>query len=155
MGDGSSPYTRGTQILCVVPARICRFIPVHTGNSASMDNEKTPISVHPRTHGELNTSFVPFDTPAGSSPYTRGTLEEEYGGSDTLRFIPVHTGNSSRSACILIILSVHPRTHGELLKRSNRVLSHYGSSPYTRGTPGAVQSLHRSLRFIPVHTGNS
>ncbi len=155
MPFGSSPYTRGTPSAVRSPRLRARFIPVHTGNSNLCLNPDPKYSVHPRTHGELANSTNEDWQYFGSSPYTRGTLAEDTFVFGTIRFIPVHTGNSLTGVRPERVWTVHPRTHGELeisfVSRANLI----GSSPYTRGTPAHRKMTRANFRFIPVHTGNS
>ncbi|ABD41111.1 conserved hypothetical protein [Methanospirillum hungatei JF-1] len=71
------------------------------------------------------------------------------------RFIPIHTGNSQISLSVLLRLSVHPHTHGELAVIPSSIRFIIGSSPYTRGTRFDIELSEDGLRFIPIHTGNS
>ena len=50
---GSSPRTRGTQILNLLHHLLIRFIPAYTGNSFMGVSWVSRKSVHPRVHGEL------------------------------------------------------------------------------------------------------
>ena len=97
---GSSPYTRGTRSGPPVISPLLRFIPVHTGNTIDNPRAATNASVHPRTHGEHSSCGSSSSCPAGSSPYTRGTL-------------PTFSGYKAR-------ITVHPRTHGEHFLHNRR-----------------------------------
>ena len=133
----------------------CRFIPIHTGNSILVASLSRKPPVHPHTHGELFRPMVSIPVIRGSSPYTRGTQEDRHFYRIALRFIPIHTGNSSLYVEWWIAASVHPHTHGELhsLHPVKDILC--GSSPYTRGTPRFFRLTVADERFIPIHTGNS
>ncbi len=125
------------------------------GNSKNLAMSAAIRSVHPRTHGELFYSPPTGMSKNGSSPYTRGTLLTPHQDLFSLRFIPVHTGNSFRYRGMRSRATVHPRTHGEL-QCSHRAPSFAdGSSPYTRGTHQHETGKCYRIRFIPVHTGNS
>ena len=113
-----------------------RFIPVHTGNTSPFYIYSAHQAVHPRTHGEHQFSLFFQAIKVGSSPYTRGTLMAfSISIRSYLRFIPVHTGNTTHRMVITQRGTVHPRTHGE-----------HGSTLLGRRI---------SVRFIPVHTGNT
>ena len=90
-----------------------RFIPVHTGNSYEYTSFAFGSSVHPRAYGEQREQ--PFLALAfcGSSPCIRGTGASIREMAALIRFIPVHTGNSLRSACAYRGSAVHPRAYGE------------------------------------------
>ena len=113
------------------------------------------MTVHPRTHGELEYWQSQDDKQVGSSPYTRGTLTWLENLKNQGWFIPVHTGNSTMNSPDSPSYSVHPRTHGELAPQLTMNVVHNGSSPYTRGTLCFYRLSDYIDRFIPVHTGNS
>ena len=49
---GSSPHTRGTQVLDFFAAAYERFIPAHAGNALPSEHVQKRGTVHPRTRGE-------------------------------------------------------------------------------------------------------
>ena len=106
-----------------------------TGNTTLLNSFCFKNSVHPRGHGEHETTPVPALAPP--------------------RFIPVGTGNTSYNALLLIYLAVHPRGHGEHFKLTVSSNLGSGSSPWARGTPFASEWYFAFLRFIPVGTGNT
>ena len=53
LNTGSSPLTRGTQILIEFGQRIKRFIPAYAGNSCLISTGPLWPTVHPRLRGEL------------------------------------------------------------------------------------------------------
>ncbi len=114
ISNGSSPYTRGTPFDADGFKNGRRFIPIHTGNSPEPVKEEPVQTVHPHTHGELERGERGVVRRLGSSPYTRGTLLIVSVSIDNLRFIPIHTGNSSGTHYTRRSWSVHPHTHGEL-----------------------------------------
>ena len=71
------------------------------------------------------------------------------------RFIPAYAGNSRQERPSGAKSTVHPRLRGELQIPGESSLDVYGSSPLTRGTPGADSSGCRNGRFIPAYAGNS
>ena len=91
----------------------------------------------------------------GSSPLTRGTLELILTRQPSQRFIPAYAGNSRQERPSGAKSTVHPRLRGELQIPGESSLDVYGSSPLTRGTPGADSSGCRNGRFIPAYAGNS
>ncbi|ABD41113.1 conserved hypothetical protein [Methanospirillum hungatei JF-1] len=131
---GSSPYTRGTQHRTNHPEVLVRFIPIHTGNSYCHFFHQGWCAVHPHTHGELQVRDLLTDRHSGSSPYTRGTPASTHSHVSACRFIPIHTGNSRDISRRVIVVSVHPHTHGELYTFVDDAVIRIGSSPYTRGT---------------------
>ncbi len=110
---GSSPCIRGTRGRLVSIGFVCRFIPVHTGNTNQGPQFVNQRPVHPRAYGEHHglTNGPEFD--AGSSPCIRGTHPNLTIGGERTRFIPVHTGNTLRAVVRGLTPAVHPRAYGE------------------------------------------
>ena len=71
------------------------------------------------------------------------------------RFIPARAGNSKQLVSLVVILSVHPRTCGELSSSRRAPSVAIGSSPRVRGTPIMLLNVIHGLRFIPARAGNS
>ena len=132
---GSSPLTRGTltEYLSKWPAS--RFIPAYAGNSKSRPGRTHSITVHPRLRGELTIRISMVICTSGSSPLTRGTLND--------------------SPYKALTRTVHPRLRGELFIVGVNVKSRVGSSPLTRGTRRDEYPVLGHLRFIPAYAGNS
>ncbi len=131
----SSPCIRGTPHCSLPRPQPIRFIPVHTGNTYR------------------NRLGVPFQF--GSSPCIRGTRRDSVSFSLIRRFIPVHTGNTLSTAVDTPLESVHPRAYGEHSASVRQIIYSCGSSPCIRGTPEKVKTVIKTVRFIPVHTGNT
>ena len=132
--SGSSPLTRGTPICENLLRYHVRFIPAYAGNSASATLLRRVDAVHPRLRGELFQIVDGHNVVAGSSPLTRGTLDQFRRPCHYLRFIPAYAGNSVCSGIEAASVAVHPRLRGELAILIGAFLSIYGSSPLTRGT---------------------
>ena len=111
---GSSPLTRGTPGSNVRPKDVLRFIPAYAGNSQDTHLVRDLPSVHPRLRGELTIRISMVICTSGSSPLTRGTLND--------------------SPYKALTRTVHPRLRGELKKLRLRAAATNGSSPLTRGT---------------------
>ena len=91
---GSSPRTRGTPHLACGSRPGIRFIPAYTGNTPSGTRPRTRRTVHPRVHGEhADWDEAEFNF-NGSSPRTRGTLDQVPLLLVEPRFIPAYTGNT-------------------------------------------------------------
>ena len=132
---GSSPLTRGTPGSNVRPKDVLRFIPAYAGNSQDTHLVRDLPSVHPRLRGELTIRISMVICTSGSSPLTRGTLND--------------------SPYKALTRTVHPRLRGELFIVGVNVKSRVGSSPLTRGTPKRGAPVSGSGRFIPAYAGNS
>ena len=132
---GSSPLTRGTHDTLLDLANYCRFIPAYAGNSRYVTRSRELLPVHPRLRGELTIRISMVICTSGSSPLTRGTLND--------------------SPYKALTRTVHPRLRGELFIVGVNVKSRVGSSPLTRGTPKRGAPVSGSGRFIPAYAGNS
>ena len=132
---GSSPLTRGTRAAHRIKNRFHRFIPAYAGNSAGKVLRRRSLTVHPRLRGELRGKKFKDDSIIGSSPLTRGTLNDNGELVITSRFIPAYAGNSLKSMPGMLDLAVHPRLRGELLFILMLAFSY--------------------SRFIPAYAGNS
>ena len=92
---------------------------------------------------------------AGSSPRMRGTLLQQHGFSESLRFIPAYAGNATRRSFVQYAHSVHPRVCGERLNGTGMMHDNAGSSPRMRGTREHLRPFPFSERFIPAYAGNA
>ena len=133
--NGSSPLTRGTQRRSSRGPYRRWFIPAYAGNSQDTHLVRDLPSVHPRLRGELTIRISMVICTSGSSPLTRGTLND--------------------SPYKALTRTVHPRLRGELFIVGVNVKSRVGSSPLTRGTPKRGAPVSGSGRFIPAYAGNS
>ena len=126
-----------------------------TGNTSITQNNIPRSSVHPRGHGEHFRWWRNNTLYHGSSPWARGTPVHIVYAFLLVRFIPVGTGNTYGLAPFLYYSTVHPRGHGEHIKRENECSGFSGSSPWARGThPEGIPAMLLA-RFIPVGTGNT
>ena len=132
---GSSPLTRGTPGSNVRPKDVLRFIPAYAGNSQDTHLVRDLPSVHPRLRGELTIRISMVICTSGSSPLTRGTLND--------------------SPYKALTRTVHPRLRGELLNGAPLSQDQGGSSPLTRGTLFWDFIEEVDERFIPAYAGNS
>ncbi len=115
IGNGSSPWARGTPIVSQWFDLFSRFIPVGTGNTGSPVAVALIVAVHPRGHGEHPLLNKQRHSLNGSSPWARGTRRIIYPKGHNARFIPVGTGNTNYYQNSGEGLAVHPRGHGEHL----------------------------------------
>ena len=113
------------------------------------------ITVYPRAYGEHRMMAAENGSQCGLSPCIRGTLNDVKNNPTRLRFIPVHTGNTSGSSQRISRGAVYPRAYGEHLESHNMQLLTAGLSPCIRGTLRINPARLKRLRFIPVHTGNT
>ena len=92
---GSSPHTRGTCHNVFDAPTQRRFIPAYAGNVRACWFRHRRIAVHPRIRGERRGAPPEGVPPPGSSPHTRGTLDDAQFHFLTSRFIPAYAGNVS------------------------------------------------------------
>ena len=96
---GSSPLTRGKR----GPGRVRRdrqgLIPAHAGKTrAAGDGGRAP-GAHPRSRGENDCMARPILSPTGSSPLTRGKLNDGFVGGGLQGLIPAHAGKTATCLC--------------------------------------------------------
>ena len=152
---GSSPHTRGTRLPIIRRYCTTRFIPAYAGNAASPGRRTVRVAVHPRIRGErAGITRVNGDI-IGSSPHTRGTLDQHLAGVRPTRFIPAYAGNAGRNGRRQPSQPVHPRIRGERSLPHSRSSVSTGSSPHTRGTLAAWRPRSAPPRFIPAYAGNA
>ena len=153
--EGSSPHTRGAP-----PTRFSgrpprRIIPAYAGSThwsgvcfdpgwdhPRIRGEHLPPSVccpafgdHPRIRGEHPPLPDPVPDTVGSSPHTRGALEERQLGYRRRRIIPAYAGS----------------TRG----LSAAMPTHLGSSPHTRGARLGCRRLRHRRGIIPAYAGST
>ena len=152
---GSSPHARGTLRVLSIPVRRPRFIPTCAGNARHPASIRSWTTVHPRIRGERGRAVAAPGADCGSSPHTRGTLDDAQFHFLTSRFIPAYAGNACEKIAYYADHTVHPRIRGErrLMICSRWLIS--GSSPHTRGTPTQASLRVDPPRFIPAYAGNA
>ena len=151
---GSSPPTRGTQLIGLWAGLEGRFIPAYAGNTIPAPIPSTFTAVHHRLRGEHPLFWAIGVSAAGSSPPTRGTLIHAPAATVAARFIPAYAGNTLHQADYgpkgpvhprlrrntwyvgreTSASAVHPRLRGEHGGGVGAVEAGFGSSPPTRGT---------------------
>ena len=134
-GWGSSPLTRGKLTIKVSVHCLVGLIPAHAGKTVSRGGSLAGPVAHPRSRGENRVSST-FDVCAsGSSPLTRGKLDELFQFGEVCGLIPAHAGENP---------------HGSL-----RSIHLMGSSPLTRGKRPASAYLVFMVGLIPAHAGKT
>ena len=153
--SGSSPLTRGKLGVVGVRGPVVGLIPAHAGKTSRQADKARVHEAHPRSRGE-NGGCLPDLLPAlGSSPLTRGKHSSCAKFSHVWRLIPAHAGKTVRQYGEGPSLRAHPRSRGENLSESMGVSSDQGSSPLTRGKPGAVWLACAAYGLIPAHAGKT
>ena len=75
--------------------------------------------------------------------------------ADEVRFIPVHTGNTSAENLHLDPVSVYPCAYREHVNKHAAEVTNAGLSLCIQGTRASSYEILTRKWFIPVHTGNT
>ena len=132
---GSSPLTRGKQDLGLEHLGGGRLIPAHAGKTTPVSSRAQICQAHPRSRGENRIAIYNVTTTGGSSPLTRGKLNDQ-----------LQTFGS---------LVAHPRSRGENINGIRATASRIGSSPLTRGKPIVKAAKAAGTGLIPAHAGKT
>ena len=132
-----------------------RFIPVHTGNTLVSTCAVLVEAVYPCAYREHCQQCHIYGTQHGLSLYIQGTRVNKKPPSWRLRFIPVHTGNTSCICNSARPSSVYPCTYREHNADDFYRYVPTGLSLYIQGTRLSALRPSNQPRFIPVHTGNT
>ena len=134
---GSSPLTRGKQLVRAQRPDAAGLIPAHAGKTTSTTRSGTNPAAHPRSRGENGERAAFNGDREGSSPLTRGKRPSSPSLWDPLRLIPAHAGKTIRPWGRWPAPAAHPRSRGENHDLDYTVPGGMGSSPLTRGKLGA------------------
>ena len=93
---GSSPLTRGKQLIGNVSAGAAGIIPAHAGKTAASGAAPTRAGDHPRSRGENSLGLVTMQPKKGSSPLTRGKHCIDGPAAQGAGIIPAHAGKTYR-----------------------------------------------------------
>ena len=110
---GSSPLTRGKLIAGGVVLDDLGLIPAHAGKTSSTSWATWWTWAHPRSRGENGTWHSPRSRPRGSSPLTRGKLDQRLHRRAPQGLIPAHAGKTGRRPPAYRRAWAHPRSRGE------------------------------------------
>ena len=89
------------------------LIPAHAGKTVSRGGSLAGPVAHPRSRGENRVSST-FDVCAsGSSPLTRGKLDELFQFGEVCGLIPAHAGKTLPQVPSQVGVGAHPRSRGE------------------------------------------
>ena len=112
-------------------------------------------SDHPRSRGEYLICLVDFGHNLGSSPLSRGIRSFSATAQPHSRIIPALAGNTQQPGIRSFLIGDHPRSRGEYLHEAGRKFLSGGSSPLSRGIPGATSPPASATRIIPALAGNT
>ena len=132
--DGSSPLTRGkrrrtrsrrsspvahprsrgenNQRMRAAPAPSW-LIPAHAGKTRGVRPPPRGRSAHPRSRGENGRTITGYRRRYGSSPLTRGKLDQRLHRRAPQGLIPAHAGKTTTFLVQVVRGSAHPRSRGE------------------------------------------
>ena len=147
--SGSSPRTRGAPKPSPNSVTCSRIIPAYAGSTVDTNIDRAEAWDHPRVRGEHDVRCVAIDSYRGSSPRTRGarTMKREPGPRHGI--IPAYAGSTAAPPCSSTASRDHPRVRGEHVDRHDLISNPAGSSPRTRGAPGAGRQARRAGRDHP------
>ena len=138
-----------------MPAGIGGLIPAHAGKTLGLTVDHVIPRAHPRSRGENRRPLVRPERRMGSSPLTRGKLNEEAEAFQKAGLIPAHAGKTSRSPCARTSPTAHPRSRGENCEYWPMMFTYQGSSPLTRGKRVGRSPENHARRLIPAHAGKT
>ena len=130
-----------------------RLIPAHAGKMHERSPELRVRGAHPRSRGENNTTEYATACQLGSSPLTRGKLEDNVLECLDERLIPAHAGKISATMPSRQRRRAHPRSRGENASEFLPIDVAGGSSPLTRGKLSRCAGSPSSQGLIPAHAG--
>ena len=110
---------------------------------------------HPRSRGENTATTARSPAWPGSSPLTRGKLEDMCGVSLSRGLIPAHAGKTPTGARGPASCRAHPRSRGENRWGRGFAGREAGSSPLTRGKRLASRVCIVIRGLIPAHAGKT
>ena len=113
------------------------------------------MRAHPRSRGENLIPTVMQLSSVGSSPLTRGKLEDMCGVSLSRGLIPAHAGKTPTGARGPASCRAHPRSRGENRWGRGFAGREAGSSPLTRGKRLASRVCIVIRGLIPAHAGKT
>ena len=153
--QGSSPLTRGKPSRTGMTSTGRRLIPAHAGKTLLPVRRRTAWPAHPRSRGENFSLMNTLERARGSSPLTRGKLNNVTQITPYQGLIPAHAGKTFIVKGESDHCWAHPRSRGENVAALITVMVSLGSSPLTRGKP--LIGIHRQqgTGLIPAHAGKT
>ena len=152
---GSSPLTRGKLARPPACTGHDRLIPAHAGKTPAQPSTRHPPAAHPRSRGENLIVAVRTFVVTGSSPLTRGKLDDNSLKLHGLGLIPAHAGKTGARGKSAGAAKAHPRSRGENRDGLKRELCAAGSSPLTRGKRSRGEKAGGGGGLIPAHAGKT
>ena len=135
--EGSSPLSRGIRCNRQVGHFAARIIPALAGNTSHYKTSFGAVKDHPRSRGEYVLAAIRIRAESGSSPLSRGIRRPRIPESSEDRIIPALAGNTVWILAPTLSNTDHPRSRGEYEGDGRTEPPPRGSSPLSRGIPGA------------------
>ena len=152
---GSSPLTRGKHLFIGAAFAKRGLIPAHAGKTDIDGLRLSHLQAHPRSRGE-NGDFGPGEAACrGSSPLTRGKLDECLHRRAAQGLIPAHAGKTRQRRGGAWPRRAHPRSRGENAQVGIEPPGGAGSSPLTRGKLLTAPADPGYVGLIPAHAGKT
>ena len=114
-----------------------------------------PTTEHPRARGENAGRNYRTEPRGGTSPRTRGKLQDYLKVVNNRRNIPAHAGKTLQLRPRGERAAEHPRARGENVSIAEPFSRGNGTSPRTRGKPSTVPMRNWRRRNIPAHAGKT
>ena len=150
------PRSRGENRCCSLVSPSLRWlIPAHAGKTGKVVRWTGPKGAHPRSRGENRNVARAGHGATGSSPLTRGKLQEPSADLAQSGLIPAHAGKTRSRSWRSSARPAHPRSRGENAVVSLEQLAPAGSSPLTRGKLRRAPVLRSPSGLIPAHAGKT
>ena len=153
--QGSSPHTRGARANEPRHRRRQRIIPAYAGSTWPRGPDPSRVPDHPRIRGEHRRLRRIRCDISGSSPHTRGALDDSDQYVIDGRIIPAYAGSTGGKEKTRGCITDHPRIRGEHETHRAGNLPSSGSSPHTRGAPPGYQAIAVGVRIIPAYAGST
>ena len=155
LGQGSSPLTRGKQVLSLDVTGGKGLIPAHAGKTPGDRTRLYTHRAHPRSRGENTGRGRVCRRASGSSPLTRGKRRNRRANTRRERLIPAHAGKTGTPSGRAYPPLAHPRSRGENFTLTVQTRRPAGSSPLTRGKLHATPQTDDIPGLIPAHAGKT
>ena len=135
---------------------VCRgLIPAHAGKTGAAAAAAARSEAHPRSRGENPLTDSESARATGSSPLTRGKLDDLPSECPDGGLIPAHAGKTSTRMASPERSGAHPRSRGENPRRPPSRGRRLGSSPLTRGKHTRPTPSQSRRGLIPAHAGKT
>ena len=153
--SGSSPHTRGAQLIVVGHDETQRIIPAYAGSTDRARARRYHRPDHPRIRGEHYLRRHKGEKAAGSSPHTRGALGELRVAHADVGIIPAYAGSTASWPETATRSPDHPRIRGEHYACTVVTELGEGSSPHTRGARPRKGTGQGPAGIIPAYAGST